>query len=93
VGVQGLLTNAKNWSHMKVLITSAIERLPARLAHDLATSHDICLTDRHAEPRMPDLVVSTLSHDSGTDDLVLGMDTIVHWGGTNPGVNASGRLD
>ncbi len=88
-----MLTNAKNWSPMKVLITYATERLPARLAHDLATSHDICLTDRHAEPRMPDLVVSTLGHDSETDDLVRGMDAIVHWGGTNPGVDASDRLD
>ena len=78
---------------MKLLITSATERLPVRLARDLATSHDICLTDRQAEPQMPDLVVSALSHDSGTDDLVRGIDAIVHWGGTNPAASASDRLD
>ena len=78
---------------MNLLITSATEWLPARLSRELGTSHEICLTDRQADPRMPDLVVSDLGHDSGAEHLVRGMDAIIHWGGTDPTANTSDRLD
>ncbi len=78
---------------MNLLITSASERLPARLARDLAATHDVRLTDRQADTRMPELVVSALGHDSGTDELVRGMDAIVHWGGTDRQASPSDRLD
>ena len=78
---------------MKLLVTSAAEALPARLAQDLAASHDVVSTGRRADPRAPGLVVCDLGHDSATDDLVRGVDAIVHWGGTDPDANASDRLD
>jgi uronate dehydrogenase len=75
---------------VKLLVTSAAEALPARLAHDLAASHDIVMTGRKAAPG---LVVCDLGHDSATDDLVRGVDAIVHWGATDPDDSASDRLD
>jgi uronate dehydrogenase len=78
---------------MKLLITSATKRLPARLAQDLAATHDLRLTALAADPNVPGLVVSDLAHDSATDDLVRGIDAIVHWGGTDPAESASDRLD
>ena len=78
---------------MKLLISSATERLPARLARDLAASHDIRLTDHRTDPQTPDLVVSALGHDAATDDVVRGVDAIIHWGGTDPETGPSDRLD
>ena len=78
---------------MKLLITSATQPLPARLASDLAASHEVVTTDRKADPGAPGLVVCDLGHDSATDDLVRGVDAIVHWGGTDPDASASDRLD
>jgi uronate dehydrogenase len=78
---------------VKLLVTSAAEALPARLAHDLAASHDVVQTGRKADPRAPGLVVCDLGHDSTTEDLVQGVDAIVHWGGTDPEASASDRLD
>ena len=78
---------------MKVLVTSAADGLPARLARDLAASHDVVATGLKADPSAPGLVVCDLGHDSATDDLVQGVDAIVHWGGTDPEASASDRLD
>ncbi len=75
---------------MKLLVTSAADGLPARLARDLSASHDVVSTGRTAAPG---LVVCDLGHDSATDDLVRGVDVIVHWGGTNAAYSASDRLD
>ena len=78
---------------MKLLVTSAADGLPARLARDLAASHEVVATDRRADPRAPGLVVCGLGHDSATEELVRGVDAIVHWGGTDPEASASDRLD
>ena len=78
---------------MKLLVTSAAEALPARLARVLAASHEVVTTDRRADPRAPGLVVCDLGHDSTTEDLVQGVDAIVHWGGTDPEASAADRLD
>ena len=78
---------------MKLLVTSAADGLPARLARDLAASHEVVLTGRRADPRAPGLVVCDLGHDSATEELVRGVDVIVHWGGTDTEACASDRLD
>jgi uronate dehydrogenase len=78
---------------VKLLVTSAADGLPARLARDLAASHEVVATDRRADPRAPGLVVCGLGHDSATEDLARGVDAIVHWGGTDPEASASDRLD
>ena len=78
---------------MKLLVTSAAEALPARLARVLAASHEVVLTGRKADPRAPGLVVCDLGHDSTTEDLVQGVDAIIHWGGTDPEASAADRLD
>jgi uronate dehydrogenase len=78
---------------VKLLVTSAAEALPARLARVLAASHEVVLTGRKADPRAPGLVVCDLGHDSTTEDLVQGVDAIIHWGGTDPEASAADRLD
>ncbi len=67
---------------MNILITSAGSELARRLAASLAESHTLRLTELHAvETAFPpdsEFVESELGHDASTNELVRGMDAIVH---------------
>ena len=67
---------------MNVLITSAGSELARRLAAALADAHTLRLTELHAVESTNalnhDFVQSALGHDESTNELVRGMDAIVH---------------
>lgn len=78
---------------MRVLITSAAARLPRELAASLAGSHDVQLTDRKQVEADLSFVQSDLGHDASTNELVTGVDAIVHSGAVDPEAGASEQLD
>ena len=80
---------------MRVLVTSVGTPLCRALAESLAGEHQVRATDFQELDLPPNLefVRSDLGHDRGTDLLVQGMDAIVHYGGTDPALSASERLD
>ena len=78
---------------MRILITSAGSRLSQELAARLAAGHDVVLTDRRDVSTAGRFVRSDLGHDASTNELVRGVDAIVHWGATDPDASASDRLD
>lgn len=63
---------------MNVLITSAASELARRLAAALAEAHTLRLTELHAIESNFDFVQSALGHDESTNELVRGMEAIVH---------------
>ena len=78
---------------MKILITSANSRLPRMLAASLSGSHDVLLSDRPEVVTDEKITSCALGHDEATNDLVRGIDAIVHSAGVDPGEDASGQLD
>ena len=81
---------------MRVLVTNGSTRLSRIVAGALAGEHDVRLTDRSPIADAPDGVVvvgSDLGHDDATNDLVRGMDAIVHSGEPDPDASVSDRLD
>ena len=54
--------------------------LPAGLANFLKDRHQVRLTDRSAVSSGLEFVRCDLGHGRGTNDLVRGMDAIIHWG-------------
>lgn len=80
---------------MRVLITGGATRLARDLAKTLSVRHDVVLTDRGELPAGDGYAVetATLSHTGATNDLVRGMDAIVHGADTGLGENESDRLD
>ena len=78
---------------MKVLITSAGDNLARQIANSLGVDHDILLTDREdVSTRFP-FVRSDLNHTQPTNDLVRGVDVIVHSGVVDPHASVSDQLD
>ena len=78
---------------MKVLITSAASRLSQELGASLATNHDVALTDR-ADVSTPERFVRCdLGHDQSTNELVRGMDVIVHSGEPRGDASGAEQLD
>jgi nucleoside-diphosphate-sugar epimerase len=65
---------------LKILITSAGLDLPAGLANFLKDRHQVRRTDRSAVSSGLEFVRCDLGHGRGTNDLVRGMDAIIHWG-------------
>lgn len=63
---------------MNVLITSAASELARRLAAALAEAHTLRLTELHPVESDFDFVQSALGHDEATNELVRGMEAIVH---------------
>ena len=63
---------------MNVLITSAGSELARRLAAAAAESHTLRLTELEPVNTEFEFVQSALGHDESTDELVEGMDAIVH---------------
>lgn len=63
---------------MNVLVTSAGSNLGGIVANALAHHHDVKRTDRAAKASGSSIVASDLGHESDTDELVRGMDAVVH---------------
>ena len=75
---------------MNILITGASASLSRRLASELGGRHTVTLTDI---VDVPGVVRCDLDHDDATNDLVRGMDVIVHSGGSDGDADVSERLD
>jgi nucleoside-diphosphate-sugar epimerase len=78
---------------VKVLITSAGDNLPRQIANSLGVDHDILLTDREDVSTRFQFVRSGLNHTAPTNDLVRGVDVIVHSGAVDPRASISDQLD
>ena len=78
---------------MKLLLTTARNRLARHLARALATRHRIVLTDTLPVPTRRRFVSCALNHDDETRQLVEGMDAVIWSGWTDPSEDASLRLD
>ena len=78
---------------MKILITFASSHLSLELAKSLSSSHAIQLTDRNEVSTDLEFVRSDLDHGASTNELVRGMDAIVHSGEVDPAASASDQLD
>ena len=63
---------------MNLLVTSAGSNLGGIVASALAHHHNVKRTDRAAKASGPGIVASDLGHEPDTDDLVRGMDAVVH---------------
>ena len=70
---------------MNILITYASNYLPMKLYTELSSLHNIRLTDKCSNPKVPDLMVSDLSHKTNLNELTQGIDVVIHTGeATNP---------
>ncbi len=78
---------------MKVLTTQASSHLSLELARLLSSSHAIRLTDRTEVSTDLEFVRSDLDHGASTNELVRGMDAIVHSGAVDPAASVSDQLD
>ena len=78
---------------MKVLITGAGGGLARQLAEALGDEHEVLLTDRKDVATIHPFVRSDLNHTQPTNDLVRGVDVIVHSGAVDPRDSMSGQLD
>ncbi len=65
---------------MNILITQGKSSLAAALASHLSASHTVRLTDVDGSAGDAALTQCDLGHDSATDDLVQGIDAIIHIG-------------
>ncbi len=73
---------------MNVLITSAGSELARKLADVTAEAHTIRLTELEPVDTNYEFVQSALGHDESTNELVKGIDTIVHIAETHPELKA-----
>jgi uronate dehydrogenase len=81
---------------VKILVTGGATQLSAALAAALAGDHQVRLTERSAlalEVGNFEFERSELGHDQATNELVRGMDAIVHSGEIDPNANISLQLD
>ena len=78
---------------MKLLLTTARNRLVQHLAQALAARHRVVLTDTLPVGSRHAFIPCKLNHDTETRRLVEGMDAIVWTGWTDPAEDASVRLD
>ena len=67
--------------------------LIGELATALVGSHQVRLTDTKEVSTGGEFLRSALSHDPSTNDLVRGMDAIIHSGEADPSASESGQLD
>ena len=68
-------------------------RLSQDLARSVSANDDVVLTDRKQVSSDHDVAHSALGHDQATNELVRGMDVIVHSGEPDPQTTVSGQLD
>ena len=78
---------------MNILISGASTRIARLLASELGRDHSVTVTDRIHVAGVDNFVRCDLSHDQATNDLVRGMDVIVHSGHVDLGVDMSAQLD
>ncbi|MCH8310587.1 MAG: NAD(P)-dependent oxidoreductase [Chloroflexi bacterium] len=78
---------------MNILITSASTRLARRLASELSADHNVRLTDRKDVPGAQSFTLCDLDHGQATNDLVRGVDVIIHSGEVDSALSVSGQLD
>ena len=78
---------------MNILITGASTRIAGLLASALGESHSVTLTDRVPASDAGNFVQCDLDHDSATNDLVRGMDVVIHSGQVDVGLSVSEQLD
>ena len=78
---------------MKVLITAAGSGLAGQLADSLGDGHEVLLSDREDVATDHPFVRSDLDHTPPTNDLVRGVDVIVHSGAIDPNDSVSDQLD
>jgi nucleoside-diphosphate-sugar epimerase len=78
---------------LKILITSAGTRFSRELADSLSASHEVRKTDRNEFSVSHEFVRSKLDHSQNTNDLVRGMDVIIHSGASDPQASPSDQLD
>lgn len=78
---------------MNILITGASTRIAQLLASALAESHDVTLSDRIPASDAGNFVLCDLDHDTATNDLVRGMDVVIHPGQVDAGLPVSEQLD
>ena len=78
---------------MNILITGASTRISKLIATALAEQHNVTLTDRIRTSDSDNFVLCDLDHDAATNDLVRGMDVVVHSGQVDAGLPVSEQLD
>lgn len=78
---------------MKILVTNASAQLSQYVATSLSDKHSVRLSDRSDVSTDLEFVRSELGHDESTNDLVRGMDAIIHSGEVEPGASVSEQLD
>ena len=78
---------------MKLLLTTARNRLVQHLAQDLAVRHQVVLTDTLPVRSRHPFVPCNLNHDTETRRLVEGMEAIIWTGWTDPAEDVSLRMD
>ena len=78
---------------MNILITGASTQIARLLADALAESHSVTLSDRVAVLDSDSFVLCDLDHDAATNDLVRGMDIVIHPGQVDKGLPVSEQLD
>ncbi len=78
---------------MKILLTSAFTTLAQFLADSLALEHEVVMTNITPVQTKHKFVLSELGHDKQTNELVRGVDAIVHTGKVDPKLSPSDQLD
>ena len=78
---------------MNILITGASTRIARLVAGALGESHSVTLSDRVAASDSDSFVLCDLDHDEATNDLVRGMDVVIHPGQVDAGIPVSDQLD
>jgi len=78
---------------MNILITSASRDFPKTIASVLRESHHVRLTDRVDVSTDLEFERSDLGHDGSTNELVRGLDIIIHSGELSGDMSVSDQLD
>ena len=78
---------------VNILITGASTQIAGLLAEALGESHSVTLSDRVAVASAGSFVQCDLDHDAATNDLVRGMDVVIHPGQVDAGLPVSEQLD
>ena len=78
---------------MNILITGASTQISKLLSSALEESHNVTLSDRIHVSGTAGFVQCDLNHDAATNDLVRGMDVVVHPGQVDVGLPISEQLD
>jgi len=78
---------------MRILVTNVSMRLQSELAQRLAANHEVRHTATEEQQSEGDFVCCDLGHGDATNDLVRGMDAIVHGGATDPSRSVHEQLD